>query len=298
MLYIISIKMSTDDKEFKCYKCNTIFASFKNLSNHLQKKDPCDFKCKYCGLKSHSRRSYYRHKSKCEINKKDNVEDEDSQDHKDKTSTLNTVNAPVSDSSVNIGRDVNNNHNNTLMMTPCGLEHVYMKHEEEIGELRGDIRYFIQHYDFPRAYDRIYTHVHSNPQKPQNHNHFLHKMFNEDMVYALKGGRFKYVKADEFSKDMYEYLRFEMDWLTKTDITLTPEERDQMRWDIKANWMIINANDDPNLKRLMRNNKDIVLNTFKKYERIYPDKELAAKLKKIKPESITNFDNELILDYE
>ena len=72
-----------------------------------------------------------------------------------------------------------------------------------------------------------------------------------------------------------------MKWMVKTCEHLTEEEKDQLQWDIQANWMIVNDKEDENMKRILHNNKNIVMDTMNN-NIVNPNVEMISRLIELK----------------
>jgi hypothetical protein len=293
--------MSSESNTFKCKKCDQTFSHELHFFAHKNSKIPCDYVCEYCDAILSCKRSYRRHLQSCKIYqkkpKKDDVEDDVPKisNEMNDNSITNSVNSPSTNTN-NVGRDVNNNNNNqAIMMNPFGVEHFTMKKEVNMGHLRPKMRKFLRECDFAGAYDTIYTNVHGDPEKPENHNHLL-EFIDASHVIVLRGEKFRLVPVEEFSGDIYSYLRYEIDWLAKTDPLLTEQEKSQLRWDLIANWMSTDIDHEKSLRLIIHKNKDIVLNTFKNRQ-VYMNQENVAKFKKIKVDSLKTTGKPIEIDF-
>lgn len=241
--------MSTTINNYVCYKCQGKFSSQKKLERHFTNKMPCDLICEICNTKSNCRKSYYNHIKKCK----------EAQAAQILNNNVNNIDASNKTNNSN-----QNNQNNVVLMNPFRLDHEYMDRPKMLNPVRGELLQMLRAENYPKAYEVIFGQIHGNVKHPEYHNIFIPSRDNRDEICIFKGTRFKMVKTEEELPDLYRFLRIEMDWVVKTT-DLDPKEKDQLRWDIHANWMATNEFNDKNLKRILFNNKRVVENTMKNH---------------------------------
>lgn len=238
------------DEKFTCRKCDKIFVKKGRYDIHIQNTiNPCDHKCYGCGFIAPNRSAFRRHKTKCEK-------------HKEHEKIVNNVNAVNSHNTQNT-QNIDNSVKLTINMNPFGLTHEYLDLVETLNPVRGIIVGLVREENYKKAYQVLFEQIHGNEKYPENHNIYMpHR--NRTDVLMFKGRRFKFERVEDEMPGLYRYLKKEMDWIVKTTI-LDPTEKSQLRWNIQANWMIINEYKDDDMKRILRNNKEVVHNTMKKY---------------------------------
>lgn len=65
-------------EKYICHRCDKIFNSKEGLMDHWKSITPCDFICVDCGMRLHTRTSYYKHRNernKCSYLPKNNIID-------------------------------------------------------------------------------------------------------------------------------------------------------------------------------------------------------------------------------
>lgn len=271
---------NSDDDIFRrtCKKCGHQFKSINKYLAHINdRKIPCDFKCEYCSKQCGCRRSFQRHIKKCVM-----IPDQEETNIKKHSTEVTDNSNNINTNTTNIAGDVNTS-NQAIMMNPFGLEHMYMKYEKEFGHLRPRYRELIRRHSFLEVFNMIYSTVHGDPNKPENHNHYLESIDDEE-IKVFSGKRFKMETVDNFSGKMLKFLRFEMKWLARSDDTFTDEEKSQFCWDVEANKMS-DIDDKRMLKLMILGNKDVLENTLRNKD-IYPNKDVMAKFKEVEPERI------------
>lgn len=236
-----------------CQKCGKDFKQQKRFENHINNEtNPCDLTCIGCGVKSRSRGSFRYHKTRCPyyiryINCLTS------------TPTINNVTPTINN--IDNSKTVNNNQN-IVLLQPFDIDHYYMKKEETIGSRRDEIVKLLKSDKYSEAYECLFKEIHGNTKHPERHNIYLPHIDKAEIA-VFRGYSFTLDTAEKTLPRMYYRLKHEMDWLVKTAKSLNENERSQLRWNIQANWMQINESDDPEMKRILLNNKNIVLNTLK-----------------------------------
>ena len=274
----------SEETIFKCEKCEKEFKYEKKYINHKNKEIPCDFVCRKCG-KEFSRRSYFRHIKTCNKNP-DNKRQITNNDITNNNNNNNNIVSPITNS--NNTNTVQNN-NNVVMLTPFGLEHNYTMRktgnlEQIIGPARDLILDLLKKKKYQKAYQVLFEQIHGNSLLPQYHNIYMPRLDSDD-ICVFKGKRFKFDIIEILMPDMYRYLKVEMRWLVHTALGLDPKEKDQLLWDIQANWMTINEKKDENMKRILRNNKQVVENTLNS-KKVWPDVDAIAEYMECEPDQV------------
>lgn len=268
----------------ECQKCNTIFTSQKRYDNHVSNiLNPCDNRCFGCNYKGRNRRDLTRHKEKCEqYQNKEKV-----MSIINNTNNTNNVTTAGSHNTNNTNNNTNNivNNQNLIMLTPYALTHMYINKEEVVKPAQNVVLGLIRKQRFKEAYEKLFQQIHGNPNFPQYHNVFIQDREKEE-VCVFEGKRFTYELWDTKIPGLFEYFKYEMKWLIRTaDIDV--KEKDQLLWDIQANWMRLNTHNNENMERILFNNKDIVEDTIKtKY--VVPDLATIGRFTKAPPEQIVN----------
>lgn len=267
----------SDQKKYKCHKCHFGFTSKKRLKNHLNKPIPCvDFKCEYCEKELWSKTNYYRHRAKCK--QKNNA-----QPH-----INNNVNENIGNT--NNATQINDIKNNIVMMHPLGLMHHYMNKTEVISPVKGIVLELLRQQKYEMAYQKLFEQIHGNPALPEHHNVYVPRT-GKNEICIFNGRYFKTELLDIMMPDMFRTLKGEMKWIVRTS-DLDEKEKDQLLWDVQANWMNVNEYNDENMERIMYNNKPVVQKTVRNNE-VYTNLEYIAKLNDCKPEEVV-FKNERI----
>lgn len=231
----------SEQQNYICKDCKKTYKSKKYYETHIQ-TGTCDYLCKICNHQSMSKSASSRHKQKCSESAK--------------SITNNNVN--------NIHNGDNNNtlHQNVVLLQPFDIDHYYMNKEETIGSRRSEIVCLLRAEKYVEAYECLFKEIHGNEKHPERHNIYLPHM-DRSYVMVFKGFNFMFESIEKMFPRMYYRLKHEMDWLVKTMEDLDEVEKSQLRWNIQANWRQINELNDPNMKQILRNNKDTVLSTLK-----------------------------------
>jgi hypothetical protein len=263
--------MTEEEVNFVCKKCNKQFAQEGRYKNHIDNvESPCDYVCPGCKKACGSRRSWQRHKKMCKL-----------YDVVLKDAKSNVVNAVNNSNNTNNNNTNNNNTQNNVdnqqvvMMQPFDVDHYYMKKAERVKPCGGIVLEMLRHQRFGDVYEVIFKQVHGNEKVPEQHNIFIEDPESGNVV-VFKGKNFKYERSEKTIPRLFDRLKYEAQWAVKTDPTLDEEERQQLLWDIQANWMVTDRCNDPNIRRILRNNKAVVLNTLSKYI-VKPDKKMVEK---------------------
>ena len=253
---------------WKCEKCSKTFDNKKKYIAHLNRDVPCDYTCRICG-KQYSKAGYYKHRKSAHPTSQHNPQLViDSSTHTASANSNNTLQS-----------NTTNNLNNMVMMVPFGLEHrttlnTPQGREELIGGSRDLILNLVRNGEFEKAYEVLFKQIHGNTLLPQYHNIYMDN--NEDHnICAFKGRYFKLESVDVLGDKLLHFLRREMQWLVFT-AQIEFDEKDQLIANILHDWRRIDTKQDPTVKRMLRNNKPVVENTFQKNE-VWPDLKAIAK---------------------
>jgi len=265
---------------YKCDKCESSFKSKKYLKAHELKKVPCDLVCRICNEKLKCRRSYYYH-----------LENEHLDVQHDLTNPINNVISYNTNNSNNTSTTNNtlvNDVKNVVMLHPLGLTYHYMNRDEVITPVNGTVLDLVRKEEYKLAYITMFQQIHGNPEIPEHHNIYV-KEKGTNEVYVFNGRGFQPIDLQLISADMYERLRGEMRWAVKRS-DADEDEKDQLMWNIQADWMY-SKNFDANelMEQVFFNNKIVVEDTFKK-SKVYTDLSYIAKSKKCAIEDI-KYDN-------
>lgn len=255
-----------DDQQeilMQCDKCDRIFKHKGHYTRHIENKlNPCDFKCVGCNTKFPNRKSFYRHKNLCE-------------DYQGISKIINNNNVVGSvDNSTNIGSQQNNQ--NIVLLNPFNADHYCMTKENIIGPARNVVVGFLLKEKYAAAYEFLFKSVHGNETLPQHHNIYLPHI-DKNYIAVFKGKDFKLEDVNVEIPALFERLKYEMKWLVKTCSYLTKDEKSQLQWDVEANSMCIDEKTDLNIRRMLRNNKTVVMDTLKN-NIVKPNVEMINKL--------------------
>ena len=99
---------------------------------------------------------------------------------------------------------------------------------------------------------------------------------HKDEIIIFKGLNFVLENPKRSLPRLFRRLKFEISWLVKTCDHLSRQEKHQLLWDISANWMCINEETDSEMKRALRNNKNVVMRTMRE-NIVRPDTEMIQK---------------------
>lgn len=243
--------------KYHCIICKRGFDREWKLRRHLVKKLPCDLRCKMCGYISNNERSFYNHRKKCQ-------EEHEQKSSSQLTNNTNNIDGSTTNNNVDCSsnKSFNNNNQNIVMLQPFDVDHYYMKKGGSIGQKRDHVVGLLKDERYADAYEVLFKQIHGNHETPQHHNIYLANI--EDPHLAIfRGLDFVLEKTEISLPRLLSRLKFEMGWLVKTCDYLNDKEKDQLLWDIQANWMCINETNDPNIRRLLRNNKNVVMKTMK-----------------------------------
>lgn len=261
-----------------CENCDKIFEKLGYLKQH-KSKNVCSLVCDLCNYSCKSKPSYYRHRKIC---KQKQQEQENSDAMVENNTMVDNKNVNVNNGDNNTQ---NNNNNNVVLMNPFRLDHEYMNRPKMLNPVRGELLQMLRAENYPKAYQILFEQIHGNEKHPEYHNIFLpHR--DKDEICVFKGKRFKMENVDDEVPDLYRFLRIEMDWVVKTT-DLDPKEKEQLRWDIHANWMATDEKKDQNMRRILRNNKAVVLKTMNDYV-VKPNNELVIDFLGIDPSEVNN----------
>lgn len=234
------------NSNFTCSACGTKYTTEKRYTNHLN-TGHCAFLCSKCGKQSKSRQGLYQHKKACK--EKNTV---------NKTNNNNIVTSNSHNPTNNMLNNQNNNQN-IVMLQPFDVDHYNMKKEDAIGSKRNLIVRLLEEEKYHIAYEELFKHIHGNKELPQHHNIYM----DGENLAIFRGYDFENEAPEKSLHRILSRLRFEMGWLVKSCDRLNEKEKEQLLWDIQANWMVINEKKDPNMKRILRNNKKVVMRTMK-----------------------------------
>ena len=165
-------------------------------------------------------------------------------------------------------------------MQPFDADHYFMKKEAMVGPYKNYVVDLLKGEKYADAYEQVFKVIHGNPKLPEHQNIYVQNLDGEDVV-IFRGKDFKMERLPKFMPRLFGRLKYEMRWMVKTCDELTDAEKDQLQWDIQANWMVINEESDKNMKRILFNNKNVVLNTMKN-NTVKPDVEMISKLIELK----------------
>lgn len=241
---------------FFCEKCNKKFKSEKILKRHLDNVlNPCDFVCRGCNYKAGSKGGFYRHKKECKK-------------HQDMVKVVNNVTSNNNNINASQNQNVTNNNNNVnqniVLLQPFGVEREYMQKTEVISPVRDVVIGLIKQQRFAEAYEAIFNQIHGNEKYPEYHNIYLPDIERDDIA-VFKGRNFKLDSYKRKVPGLYRFLQHEMKRLVWKSDDLDSTEKDQLMHDIQCNWRSINEYNDPDMKRTLYNNRNVVFDTMDKY---------------------------------
>ena len=252
-----------------CEKCSKQFKRKDHYEKHiLNVLNPCDYICIGCNKKCKSRKSFFNHKKKCIKY----ISASKALEYGTEKITNNITNAPINVSTQNTQ---NNTNNQVVLMSPFHLDHHNMEPTVMLSPVRDEIIGLLHKCEYAKAYEKLFNHIHGNEKYPQYHNIYLPNIDGEHLA-VFKGRNFVFEEVPEKMPILYRVLKAEMKWMVRTCKYLDPQVKDQMLWDVQANWMQINEYKDMNMRRILRNNKNIVTNTFEKYT-VKPDSDMIIK---------------------
>lgn len=242
---------------FECSICHKTFKSKKYLHNHIYKNAvPCDFKCNNCGIKLGSKTTFLRHKKKCT---------EDLSAKVVNNVTTNNVNANRNKNTNNNTINTNNNINqNVLLLQPFEVERQYMHKKVVISPIKDVVIGLLREQKYAQAYEALFNQIHGNEKYPEYHNIYLPDI-NRDEVAIFKGRNFKLDAYENRGPGLFDFLKCEMKKLVNSCAYMDKTEKDQIIHDIWCNWQSVNDQDNPNMKRTLYNNRNVVFGTFNKF---------------------------------
>jgi len=259
--------------DFKCEKCNKSFKVEKKYQVHVSNKlNPCDYVCVGCNYQVGSRASWDRHKKECEKYKI--VSDEIT---KRESAEYNTYTVNSTDGSYNTTNNTNNqinnnlhnhNNNNLIMLNPFGYDHIYMDKDKKtrlencIGSIRGTVIGLVKDGKYEDAYEKMFQQIHGNTLKPEFHNIYMDD--NEtDKVYFFNEARFNCKDVPEVVPGLTTAIHLEINWLINSSIELDPNEKDKLTESVDDYFDSLDCLQDPRIRRLLFNNRDLVKHTIK-----------------------------------
>lgn len=243
---------------FKCNKCDKTFKSEKNYEKHKIKQVPCDYICKFCGCKCGYKQAFYDHVNfECLKNREKVINNNVNQNN-------------VDAKNINNQQNTNNNNNvnqNILLMQPFEIDREYMEPKKILTPVRDIVIHFLKLDKVDEAYEVLFQQIHGNEKYPQYHNIYLPDI-NRDEVAVFKGKNFVLDSWDKRIPGLFLFLKHEMGrlvWVYSDINNLTLDEKDKLDWNIKKHWRQTNEYNDPNMKRILFNNRSVVFDTFSKY---------------------------------
>jgi hypothetical protein len=279
-------KIQNPKPKYVCGTCKKVFIMKGRYDYHI-KTVKCDWVCEGCDKQAESKTAFYRHRKVCEDYK--NYKNAKSIVHNDNTNNINNI-----DSSAKVGTMNNNNvnnNNNVVLLQPFDVDHYYMKKSDMLGPSQKTVVNFLLQEKYFEAYNFLFQHIHGNEKYPEHHNIYLPHLDKNDLV-VFKGKDFKIEKVEKQMPRLFGRLRYEMSWIVKGSKDLTPKQRDQLLWDIKAHWSNVNETNDPHMKLALRNNKNVVLDTMKN-NIVKPDKEMIQKFLDLKQDKYQKSKNRI-----
>ena len=249
-----------------CETCGKTFKHYKRYQTHIKTVE-CDLICEVCNYEAKSRSTLYRHKKRCK------------EEQAGQVTNNNNINNIDSSANANVGTVNNNNvnnNNNVVLLQPFDVDHYYMKKTDMLGPAQKTVVDFLLNEQYYEAYECLFEHIHGNLKYPEHHNIYLPHL-DKNQIAVFKGKNFKYVAADKQLPRLFSRLRFEMGWLVKDYDELDEKQTDQLLWDIHAHWMNVNEQNDPFMKQVLRNNKNVVMDTIEN-KIVRPDKAMITKV--------------------
>jgi hypothetical protein len=266
---------------YTCDTCEKTFKSKRTYRNHIAKKC-CEYICEHCGTKFAVKSTYYYHRKTCTHNKEVNVNNNIVSSDLSTTNNNNTNNTMINDVK-----------NNIVMLHPLGLTHAYMykdgKLKDVIEPVKSQLLTLVKEEKYELAYLTLFNQIHGNPEVPENHNIYVKEM-GSGSACVFNGKLFKNENIIKISNDMHKFLRDEMRW-TVNSSDEDDKVKDQMMWNIYANWMNTSMEKSDMMERIFYNNKPVVENTFNNHK-VYTNLDYIARKNNCNVEDIV-YDNSI-----
>lgn len=293
----------SDTTENKIYKCETCHKEYKHKNryrNHIANK--CgSYKCEQCGKNFNARSTYYYHRKICDKNVEENTDAKVNNNvvsNTDQSNNNNNTNNNNNNNNTNNNTLINDVKNNVVMLNPLGLTHAYMfrdgKLKDMIEPVKGNIVTLVKERKYELAYMTLFKQIHGNPDIPENHNVYV-KDIGSGKARIFNTVSFKDADISKISYDMHKTLREVMRW-TVSSSDEEEKTKDQMMWDIYADWMNTSMEKNNMMERIFYNNKQIVEDTINNCK-VYTNLEYIARRHNCSIQDI-EFDNSIPIKLE
>ena len=246
-----------------CPKCNKHMSKTRYISHVNNILNPCDLRCVGCGKYHNNRQSFYRHKKKCDLyqQKLDEINNKTLSTSESVINNTNNIDGSTTTNNVDCSSKTFNNNQNIIMLEPFDIDHYYMKKNVVIGPKRNHIVELLKDERYADAYEVLFKQIHSNHKLPQHQNIYLPSIESPNLA-VFRGIDFILEKSEISLPRLFGRLKFEMKWLVKTCDHLSETEKDQLLWDIQANWMCVDETGDVDIRRALSNNRNVVMKTL------------------------------------
>ena len=181
-----------------------------------------------------------------------------------------------------------------LAFEPNVAEKFLSKLKDMIEPVKGNIVTLVKERKYELAYMTLFKQIHGNPDIPENHNVYV-KDIGSGKARIFNTVSFKDADISKISYDMHKTLREVMRW-TVSSSDEEEKTKDQMMWDIYADWMNTSMEKNNMMERIFYNNKQIVEDTINNCK-VYTNLEYIARRHNCSIQDI-EFDNSIPIKLE